>query len=73
MSKFNFLFSLFAKGAGRQDIPELTNFLKNSQAFKDACWKIHDMKKTVISKLDEEVGHTEHDSNKNNKKINGKK
>ena len=78
MSKYNFLFSIL-KGAGlmkgaasRQDIPELTNFLKNNQAFKDACWKVYDIKKTLIRKLDEEVGHVE-PGNQNNKKIHGKK
>ena len=58
--------------ASRQDIPELTNFLKSNQTFKDACWKVHEMKNTLIRKLDEEVGHVE-PGNKKNQRLNGKK
>lgn len=56
MSKFNFLFSLYkqvtnATKAG--DIPQLTKFLKESEVFKNVAWKIHDMKKNAVSKMDD--------------------
>lgn len=53
---FNFLTSLF-KQANRvknvNDVPELTNFLKNNEIFKAAAWKIHDIKNKAVQKMDD--------------------
>lgn len=74
MNKFNFLLSLFnkagflGKSKSAQDIPELTNFLKNNEAFKAACWKVKEVQKNIIKKLDEEVGYNG-DDKKDTKKI----
>lgn len=53
-NKFNFLLKLFKLGKGMNsgDIPQLTNFLKTSQAFKNLAWGIHDFKKNILSKMD---------------------
>lgn len=34
-----------------QDNPQLTNFLKNNQTFKNAAYKIHDTKQNIKTRL----------------------
>lgn len=38
-----------------QDSPQLTNFLKNNSAFKQAAYKIHDTKENIKSKLWDQI------------------
>lgn len=74
MNKFNFLFGFLKNATNSQDIPQLTNFLKNNETFKAACWKAVSFKKDILRKLDEEVGHVDPElkKKKGDKKI-GKK
>lgn len=56
MNMFNILKGFLGKAArikNANDIPELTNFLKTSEVFKSAAWKIHDFKSKVIDKMDD--------------------
>lgn len=39
----------------RNDMPELTNFLKNNSGFQSLSWKIFHMKDNIIKKLDETI------------------
>ena len=41
------------KSADKGDMPELTNFLKQSQGFKSLSWKIFHFKNDVVKKLDQ--------------------
>ncbi len=55
MKSFLTMLSTFIRGQSKQDIPELTNMLKNSPAFNKACHQIHHAKENTLRNLDEQL------------------
>jgi hypothetical protein len=66
-----YLFTNLFRSANRfsnsGDNPQLTNFLKNNQIFRNLAWKIHDTKHKVVKSVKEAMFKDEPQNKNRNK------